>query len=245
VAGSPTFRFLLVPGFWLGAWAWEAVAANLRGAGHEVTALTLPGLDRRSDDRSTVHMEHHIAAIAGALVADPEPAVLVLHSGAGLPGYAATDRAPGSVAAVVYVDTGPGTGSPMAEGFEGVDYPLPAWPDLVEDGNSIDGLDDETLATFRERAVPQPGNVLREGFPLSDDPARLRIPSTVVCTSMTVEQVKGWVAAGEPFVAELGNLTGPLEWVDLPTGHWPMWSRPADLSAELIRAAERAAGRSG
>jgi hypothetical protein len=27
-----------------------------------------------------------------------------------------------------------------------------------------------------------------------------------------------------------------LDVVDLPTGHWPMWSRPADL-AETIRAA--------
>jgi pimeloyl-ACP methyl ester carboxylesterase len=240
-----TFRFVMVPGFWLGAWAWDLVGAELRTAGHDVTAVTLPGLESASEDRSTVHMEDHIATIADVVAAGAGPAVLVLHSGAGLSGYAATDRVPGSVAAVVYVDTGPGTGAPMDEEFEGVDYPLPSWPELVEGGNSIDGLDDQALAVFRQRAVPQPGNVLREGFALSDDPARLQIPSTVVCNSMSVDQAKGWVAAGAPFVAELGNLTGPVEWVDLPTGHWPMWSRPADLSAELVRAAERAAGLSG
>ena len=36
---------ILVPGFWLGAWAWDEVADILRADGHEVTALTLPGLE--------------------------------------------------------------------------------------------------------------------------------------------------------------------------------------------------------
>ncbi|HEX5493517.1 MAG TPA: alpha/beta hydrolase [Mycobacteriales bacterium] len=238
--GDPqNFRFVLVPGFWLGGWAWDAVAGELRGAGHDVSAVTLPGLGSGSEDRSAVHMADHIAAIVDALTAAPTPAVLALHSGAGMPGYAATDRVPGSVAAVVYVDTGPGTGAPMWVSFEGADFPLPSWPDLVADGNSINGLDEPTLATFRERAMPQPGNVLREGFELTD-PARLAIPSTVLCTSATVAQTRKWVADGEAFVAELANLTGPVDWIDLPTGHWPMWSRPADLAAELVHAAERA-----
>ena len=37
-----TTPIVLVPGFWLGAWAWDEVAAALRADGHEVTALTLP-----------------------------------------------------------------------------------------------------------------------------------------------------------------------------------------------------------
>lgn len=130
----------------------------------------------------------------------------------------------------------------MAPDFDGVEYPLADWPAVVADGNSLEGLDEAMLATFRERAVPEPGLVLRQGFTLSD-PRRLRIPSTVLCTSATVEQTRKWVADGEPFVAELAQLAGPVEWVDLPTGHWPMWSRPADLAAELLRAADRAAVR--
>jgi len=232
-------HFVLVPGWWLGGWAWDAVAAELRRDGHHVAAVTLPGLGSADEDRSVVHMEDHISAIVEALTAAPEPVVLVLHSGAGVSGYAATDRVPNSVAAVVYVDTGPGTGAPMWESFEGVEYPLPSWPDLVEDGNSLEGLNDHALSEFRRRALPQPGHVLREGFELTN-PARLAIPSTVLCNSMTVEQTKGWVAAGEAFVAELANLTGPIEWIDMPTGHWPMWSRPVDLAAELVSAGERA-----
>lgn len=233
-------HFVLVPGFWLGAWAWDAVAAELRAAGQRVTAMTLPGLASTSLDRSGISLEDHIAAIEQVLTAAVEPVVLVLHSGAGVSGYAATDRVPDAVAAVVYVDTGPSSGAPMAPDFNDVEYPLADWPAVVADGNSLEGLDEAMLATFRERAVPEPGLVLRQGFTLSDT-RRLQIPTTVLCTSMTVEQTRKWVAEGEPFVAELGQLTGPVEWVNLPTGHWPMWSRPADLAAELLRAADRAA----
>lgn len=241
---KPPAPVVLVPGFWLGAWAWDAVAAALRQAGHEVVAMTLPGLADAAEDRSDIRLDDHIAAIERALRAAPEPVMLVLHSGAGVSGYAATDRAPDCVAGVAYVDTGPGTGAPMSAAFEGADYPLPDWAALEADGNSLDGLDEAALQMFRERAVPEPGAVLRDGFALTD-PRRLQIPSTVICSSATVEQTRQWVADGEPFVAELASLTGPVVWVDLPTGHWPMWSRPDDLAAEVIAAAERTgAGRS-
>ena len=45
---------VLVPGFWLGAWAWDEVAAALRADGHDVTALTLPGLESADADRSAI-----------------------------------------------------------------------------------------------------------------------------------------------------------------------------------------------
>jgi pimeloyl-ACP methyl ester carboxylesterase len=232
-------HFVLVPGFWLGAWAWDAVAAELRQAGYAVTAMTLPGLADAAEDRSAVTLDDHITAIEQVLRVAAQPVVLVLHSGAGVSGYAAIDRVPACVAAVVYVDTGPGTGAPMSAAFDGADYPLPDWASLEADGNSLDGLDDAALQVFRERAVPEPGAVLRDSFPLTD-PRRLAVPSTVLCSSATVEQTRQWVADGAPFVAELARLTGPVEWVDLPTGHWPMWSRPTDLAAELIAAAGRA-----
>ena len=41
---------LLVPGFWLGAWAWDEVVADLRADGQYVTALTLPGLESADTD---------------------------------------------------------------------------------------------------------------------------------------------------------------------------------------------------
>jgi hypothetical protein len=79
--------------------------------------------------------------------------------------------------------------------------------------------------------VPQPGRVLREAVELTND-ARLDIPSTAICTGYTSEQYEDAVKEGYAFVrgfAELRDVT----WIDLPTSHWPMWSRPQEL-AEII-----------
>lgn len=39
--------FVLVPGYWLGAWAWHDVAEALRAKGHTVYPMTLTGLADR------------------------------------------------------------------------------------------------------------------------------------------------------------------------------------------------------
>ena len=87
---------ILVPGFWLGAWAWDEVAAALRADGHDVTAVTLPGLESADADRSSITLADHVDAICEAVTAAGRPVVLAVHSGAGVPGYAVTDRMPGS-----------------------------------------------------------------------------------------------------------------------------------------------------
>ncbi len=221
-----TAPIVLVPGFWLGAWAWDEVAAALRADGHDVTALTLPGLESADADRSAITMSDHVDAICEAVRAAGAPVVLAVHSGAGFTGYAASDKVPELIAAMVYVDSGPGIGA-MAPEFEGVEKPLPTREELEEEEN-LDGLSEEQLETFRRRAVPQPGGVLREGAVLSND-ARLDIPSTVICTGYTSEQYKAAVKEGYAWLGGLAELRN-VSWVDLPTSHWPMWSRPRELA---------------
>ena len=101
---------VLVPGFWLGAWAWDEVAGMLRADGLDVTAVTLPGLESADADRSSITLADHAAAICDAVAAAGRPVVLAVHSGAGAPGYVASDRIPEQIAAMVYVDSGPATG---------------------------------------------------------------------------------------------------------------------------------------
>jgi pimeloyl-ACP methyl ester carboxylesterase len=217
---------VLVPGFWLGAWAWDEVAAELRAGGHDVTPLTLPGLESADADRSTVTLSDHVDAICEAVRAAGAPVVLAVHSGAGAPGYAASDRVPELIAAMVYVDTGPAKGA-LDPGFDGVEKPLPSPEELAESEN-LDGLSDEQLATFRARAVPEPGAALREAVELTND-ARLGVPSTVVCTAYSTTQYKAAVEEGYAFLAGLAELRD-VAWVELPTSHWPMWSRPLELA---------------
>ena len=102
---------ILVPGFWLGAWAWDEVAALLRADGFDVTALTLPGLESADADRSGITFEDHVDAIVDAVEAASAPVVLAVHSATGFSGYAASDRVPERIAAMVYVDTAPGKGA--------------------------------------------------------------------------------------------------------------------------------------
>jgi pimeloyl-ACP methyl ester carboxylesterase len=224
VASAP---IILVPGFWLGAWAWDEVADTLRADGLDVTALTLPGLESADADRSSVTLSDHVDAICDAVTAAGPPVVLAVHSGTGASGYAASDRIPERIAAMVYVDSGPATGALDPE-FEGDELPLPSPTELAESEN-LDGLTDEQLETFRARAVPEPGGVLR-GSPQLSNEARLDVPTTAICTGYTSEVYKGAVGEGQTWLggfAELRDIT----WIDLPTSHWPMWSRPQEIAS--------------
>jgi len=75
---------VLVPGFWLGAWAWDEVAEALRADGHDVTAVTLPGLESADADRSGVTMEDHVSKIMGRLGAHRRAEVVGRAARAGL-----------------------------------------------------------------------------------------------------------------------------------------------------------------
>ncbi len=221
---------ILVPGFWLGAWAWDEVAAALRADGHDVTAITLPGLESAEADRSGIGVNDHVNAIVDAIEAAPSRPVLVVHSATGFTGYAASDRVPEKIAAIVYVDTAPGKGA-LDPQFEGVEKPM-VW-DEIEAEENLDGLSEEQKKTFRERAVPVPGGLIRESVELTND-ARRDIPSTLIATGFTSEQYQT-NAREHPewaFLAGIPELRN-AHWVDLPTSHWPMWSRPHEL-AEII-----------
>ncbi len=234
-----TAPIILVPGFWLGAWAWDEVVEALRADGHEATPITLPGLESADADRSSITLEDHVAAIVRAVKAAPSPVVLAVHSASGFSGYAASDRVPERIAAMVYVDTAPGVGA-LDPDFEGTEKPL-VWEDIAAEEN-LDGLSDEQKETFRRRSVPVPGGLLRERIELTND-ARREIPSTLICTGFSAEQYQIYAREHPEWaflagIPELRNAT----WVDLPTSHWPMWSKPREL-AQIIGDVATAAGR--
>src|SRR4051812_33582140 len=102
-------NFILVPGMWLGAWAWDAVAEPLRAAGHDVTAVTLGGLAERADEAGSaggVTLESHIDDVVAA-AGDRAAVTLVAHSYGCFPVRGAVERLGDRVTRVVYVDSGP------------------------------------------------------------------------------------------------------------------------------------------
>ncbi|GAA5208518.1 alpha/beta hydrolase [Microbacterium kyungheense] len=230
---------VLVPGFWLGEWAWDAVATRLHTAGVDVEALTLPGLQPGTTD-ADVTLDDQIAAVVAAISRASGPVVLVGHSGAGTVITGAADRAPASLSGLVFVDSGPVADGAVASpdlAPEVRSIELPDWQTLEAAGSSLDGLDPAARAEFRRRAVPHPAGPARQPIVLTDD-RRHAIPVTLVCCSITAQQVREMTAAGHPWFQELGSYAA-VELIDLPTGHWPMWSRPDDLADELRRIAVR------
>ena len=188
-----------------------------------MSALTLPGLDDVRTDRSSITLDDHVAAVVDAIdSAAADQVILVAHSGAGPVAYMATDARPQRISRVVYVDSGPmPAGSSIRDDLDGVnEIPFPAWSELEAEGNSLDGLDDAALERFRNGAVPHPAGPARDAVHLSDD-RRLDVPTAVVCNSFPSAVIAEIAASGHPMAAELASLKS-VNYVDLPTGHWPM-----------------------
>ena len=232
---------ILIAGHWLGAWAWDEVLAHLFPVTPRARALTLPGLDPSDPDRASATLDDQAAAILDAMRhAGGEPAVLVAHSGANAPVSVVMDRHPELVRRVVWVDSGPvSPGAVFAPDFpeDAAELPLPAFEALAQQA-SLDGLSEAALERFRARAVPEPGPVLREPVELTNE-ARRAVPTTLVCCSLTGAQLLEFAKSGHPMFAEVALLEH-VDVLDLPTGHWPMWSRPEELARIILAEAATA-----
>ena len=231
---------ILVPGFWLDASSWAEVTPPLVAAGHTVHPLTLPGLESADAPRAGIGLRTHIDAVVAAIDAFDARVVLVGHSGGGAIIHGAVDARPDRVARAIYVDSGPlGDGGVINDELpaDGDDVPLPPW-ELFEDEDLTD-LTDELRAMFRARAVPQPRAVAQDRQQLSDD-RRYEVPATIIACEFPSSLLTRMIAEGHPYVAELGRVRD-VEYVDLPTGHWPQFTRPAELGAAILAAVDRTA----
>jgi pimeloyl-ACP methyl ester carboxylesterase len=227
---------ILIPGFWLDASSWDEIVPVLEHAGHHTHALTLPGMESKDADRAAITLRDHVDAVVAAIDSlDPAAGevVLVGHSGGGAVAHAAVDARPGRVARVVYVDSGPlGQGGVINDELpaENGEIPLPDWA-LFEDEDLVD-LDEGLRAAFRERAIPTPEHVASDPQQLSDE-RRYDVPVTVIACELPSAKLRGWIQHGHPYVRELANIRN-VEYVDLPTGHWPQFTRPKDLGQAIL-----------
>jgi pimeloyl-ACP methyl ester carboxylesterase len=232
-----TVPVVLVPGFWLGAWAWDALLQPLRELGLEPHPITLPGLEPDHPDRSSVTRADHVDAVRRVVGSLPPGVVLVGHSGGATVVGEVVDALPDRVRRAVYVDGGPlADGAALAPDLPAdvTEIPMPGWAELEADGTSAAGLDDAARAAVRERAVPHPARVASTPVRVRD-PRRVDVPVTVICTSLPSQVLRTMANPGPPLHTELGDLD--VTYVDLPTGHWPMFSRPRDLAAAIAQAA--------
>src|SRR5215475_11586979 len=248
--GRRTYRrsmttFVLVPGAWLGAWAWHDVAELLTKAGHDVHPVTLTGLaERAAEADPSTDLDTHIEDVTRVLDEnDMHDVVLVGHSYGGAPVTGAADRRPDRVAAVVFVDSGPvpdgvaiadfnppeesaETDAQVATSGDGWLVPPIAF-EPADDPVTLAGLDAAALRTLREHATPHPYASMTQPIRLTG--AGDAIPRTLIACTMPLDVVRGLIDAGNPFFVGLADAT----LLALPTGHWPMFSE-ADALAEML-----------
>ena len=229
---------VLIPGLWLDASSWDRVLPTLEAAGHRPVPLTLPGLESPDADRSSVTLQDCVDAVVAAIDAADGPVLLVGHSmGSGL-ATVAVDARPEAVARVLYVGGFPARdGAPLGAGFSAVDGEVPM-PDLADfDEADLRDLDEAALADFTARAIPTPPGLLHDVVHLTDE-RRYDVPAVAVCPEYTSDQLKSWVAEGEESVQEFSRIRH-LDYVDVPTGHWPQLTRPEELGRVIVEAAGR------
>lgn len=227
---------ILIPGMWLDASSWDGIVPALRQAGHWPYALTLPGMESRDVDRSGIGLRDHVDAVV-AVIDSIAPVdrnvVLAGHSGGGAIAHAAADARPERVARVVYVDSGPlGDGGVINDELpaKNGEVPLPDWS-LFEKEDLID-LNEDLRVAFRARAVPSPARVASDRQQLSDS-RRYDVPVTVIACEFPSSMLRELIEQDHPFVRELSKIRD-VTYVDLPTGHWPQFTRPAGLAEAIL-----------
>ena len=227
---------VLSPGLWLDGSSWDEVTPSLQQAGHRTHALTLPGMESKDADRSKITLRNHVDAVVTVIDSfDPADGkvVLVGHSGGGAIAHAAVDVRPDRFARVVYVDSAPlGDGGVINDELpaENGEMPLPDWS-RFEDQDLID-LDDELRARFRERAIPSPAHVAGDPQQLFEE-RRYDVPITVISCEFPTAVIRELIEKGHPYAGELAKVHD-VDYVDLPTGHWPQFTRPKELGQAIV-----------
>jgi pimeloyl-ACP methyl ester carboxylesterase len=253
---------VLVPGMWLGAWAWQDVTRHLAEAGHDARPVTLTGLaERASEASAATNLDTHVADVVTLLEKDDlRDVVLVGHSYGGMVVSTAAGRVAHRLRRVVYVDS-----VPLPEGMSQFDttppdeqeriraqvgdgylVPVPPFDPALEgaagsaqDASTLAGLDERALARIRAGATPHPFASVTQ--PVTYTPAFFTVPAALITCLFPQERVRELIDAGDPYFALLRGA----DVYGLPTGHWPMFSRPEELARLLDRIARPVIGPSG
>ncbi|MGW0999049.1 alpha/beta fold hydrolase [Streptomyces sp. NPDC002520] len=239
--------FVLVPGAWLGAWAWEDTARALREHGHTVLPLTLTGVAERAEEGGPqTDLDTHIADITDFVAKnDLREVTLVAHSYAAAPVSGAAGRLGERLERVVYVDSAPFAagmrmldlmppeaadqlGQQVTAQGDGWRLPMPSFEGLGL-SSSLDGLDQGQRDVLSARTTAQPFGTYTQQLtgPAEPGPGVDRV--LIACNDF-----RALLDAGVPMLAFLNQA--PWRRFDLSTGHWPMLSAPGEL-ADVLHAA--------
>jgi pimeloyl-ACP methyl ester carboxylesterase len=234
--------YVLVPGGAHGGWCYQPVARRLRGAGHEVYALTMTGVGERSHLLTAdTDLDTHVNDVTAVLhYEDLRDVILVGHSYGGMVITGAADRATDRIGRLVYLDAAnPVNGQslvdvsgpiieavrPFGEVVNGAELVLLPSPDA---GAFYGVTDPQDLAWMAERLTGHPWKCFEQRLHLTNEAAAAKIPRFhIVCTST--------LATRDPKLMGDARAAGRLWSID--TGHDLMITEPDAVTQALLEIA--------
>jgi pimeloyl-ACP methyl ester carboxylesterase len=204
---------------------------ELATLGHRPAPVTLPG---QGDGNVSATLDDQVAAVLAATDGASGRPMVVGHSAACTLAWLAADARPEKVASVVLIGGFPSAGGERyADFFEPKDgaVPFPGW-EPFEGPDSAD-LDEAWRSRIAAAAIPVPEKVTKGEVRLADD-RRFDVPVTLVCPEFSPDQAREWIEGGD--VPELTRARH-LDYVDIDSGHWPMFTQPKQLARLLAEAA--------
>jgi len=227
-------KFVLVPGAWLGAWAWKKVVPPLEKRGHSAYPVTLTGMGERVHLTSKeLGMEIAVQDVLNLIkYNDIEDFVLVGHSFAGKVVAAVADRVPDKVKLILYVDAlrpekvrePQGGFDPTREfGSPGPGaWGIPLTEEIIDSiGKDVKGLDRRWMLS---KATPWPVKLASDPVVLSRNFDSVK-SAYIFCT-------KSGDPIDEILAGKWGKLDGPYKLID--SGHWPMMTKPEELAKDML-----------
>ena len=224
--------FVLVPGAWLGGWAWKKITPLLENSGHKAYPVTLTGMGERVHLASKdVGMETAIQDVVNIInYNDLHDFVLVGHSFAGKVAAAVADREHRSVKSVLYLDAfRPDKVRTPQGAFAPNEFPSPpdSWA-IPFTGGVLDMIGKDVKGPDREwmlaKGTPWPKKLASDPITLSKNFDALK-SAYILCTD-----------SGDPvdeiISGKWGKLDGPYKVIE--SGHYPMVTKPEELVKDMI-----------
>ncbi len=239
-------RFLLVHGAMGGAWCWERVMPGLRAAGHEATAIDLPGAGADATPVAEVTLARYAQAIGEAMERIGAPVVLTGHSMGGMAITQAAARFPQGVERLIYVSAFlPEPGQSLIE----ITHLPEAAGDAVQASLVVDG--DPPVATMPPAAAPEalyhcctdeqvawalPQRGAQPVIPFTQ-PFELEEPNAEAFAALPRAYVSCLQdrAIRPPIQRRMYTAAGCDPVIEIDTDHSPWLSRTDELVAALLR----------
>ena len=218
----------MIPGAWMGKWAWKDLKENLEGLNHKVHSMTLSGLNAEDSDKDFGLQDHVNDLKLFIENRDLTDVIVVGHSYSGLVIGQLADQIPERISKLIFVEAFlPINGENLfqAAGLDpkeenkaindnGGKWPPPKLEELRRQSH----MTSDEVEYLNKNLIDHPAKSVREKASIKSD--RIGIPSTFVGAELNLSDAQK-------------ALYDKLDFRELNGGHWPMLSESDKLTKIL------------